>query len=101
MAKTLGIFVSTDKHLDYVIGLTGAAHAKGIEVQIFFSGNGVLLTQFSELSNLVGKARMALCDVSFRALGLKGDVPGFGFKDFATQAKNAEMIKDCDRYVVL
>jgi len=99
MAKTLGIFVSSDKHLDYVIGLTGAAHTKGIDVQIFFSGKGVLLTQSPELANLVGKARMALCEVSFRALGLEGDVPGFGFKDFATQAKNAEMIKNCDRYV--
>ena len=99
MTQTLGIFVSSDKHLDYVIGLTGAAHAKGIDVQIFFSGKGVLLTQSPQLANLVGKARMALCEVSFRALGLEGDVPGFGFKDFATQAKNAEMIKNCDRYV--
>lgn len=43
---------------------------------------------------------MSLCDVSFRALGLKGDVPGFGFKDFATQARNAEIIKNSDRYLV-
>ncbi len=71
MAKTLGIFVSSDKHLDYVIGLTGAAHTKGIDVQIFFTGKGVLLTQSPELANLVGKARMALCEVSFRALGLE------------------------------
>jgi hypothetical protein len=44
---------------------------------------------------------MTLCDVSFRALGLKGDVPGMGFKDFATQAKNADLIEESDRYVVL
>ena len=50
---------------------------------------------------LVGKAKMSLCDVSFRSLGLKGDVPGLGFKDFATQAKNAELIEKSDRYVVL
>ncbi len=30
----------------------------------------------------------------------EGDVPGVGFKDFATQARNAEMIKECDRYLV-
>ena len=47
-----------------------------------------------------GKAKMSLCDVSFRAQGLEGDVPGFGFKDFATQAKNAEIIKTSDRYLV-
>ena len=100
MAEKLGIFVSSDNHLDYVISLTNAAWEKGKEVEIFFTGAGVLLTQDPDFKNLVGKAKMTLCDVSFRALGLKGDVPGLGFKDFATQAKNAELIEKCDRYVV-
>lgn len=100
MAEKLGLLVSSDRHLDYVINLTHAAHDKGKEVEIFFTGKGVLLTQLPDFAKLVGKAKMSLCDVSFRALGLKGDVPGFGFKDFATQAKNAEIIKNCDRYLV-
>ncbi len=100
MAEKLGVLVSSDRHLDYVINLTDAAHAKGKEIEIFFTGKGVLLTQSPEFSQLVGRAKMSLCDVSFRALGLEGDVPGFGFKDFATQAKNAEIIKNSDRYVV-
>ena len=100
MAEKLGILVSSDKHLDYVIHLASAAHDKGKSVEIFFTGKGVMLTQAPEFKKLVGKAKMSLCDNSFRALGLKGDVPGFGFKDFATQAKNAEIIKTSDRYVV-
>lgn len=100
MADKLGILVSSDKHLDYIINVTKAAHAKGKEVEIFFTGQGVLLTQAADFKELVGKAKMSLCDVSFRALGLKGDVPGLGFKDFATQAKNAEIIKNSDRYLV-
>lgn len=100
MAGKLGILVSSDKHLDYIINLTKAAHAKGKEIEIFFTGEGVLLTQSPEFHKLVGLAKMSLCDVSFRTLGLKGDVPGFGFKDFATQAKNAEIIKNSDRYLV-
>ena len=60
----------------------------------------MLLTQSPEFQKLVGKAKMSLCDVSFKALGHEGDVPGFGFKDFATQAKNAEIIKTSDRYLV-
>jgi hypothetical protein len=44
---------------------------------------------------------MTLCDVSFRGLKLEGDVPGLGFKDFATQAKNADLIEKSDRYLVL
>ena len=100
MADKLGILVSSNKHLDYIINLTEAAHVKGKEVEIFFTGQGVLLTQLADFKRLVGKAKMSLCDVSFRALGLKGEVPGFGFKDFATQAKNAEIIKNSDRYLV-
>jgi predicted peroxiredoxin len=101
MAKKLGILVSSNKHLDYVVNLTDAASNKGLDVEIFFTGQGVTLTQEQDFEKLVGKAKMSLCDVSFRALGLKGDVPGFGFKDFATQAKNAEIIKNSDRYIVL
>jgi hypothetical protein len=44
---------------------------------------------------------MALCEVSFRAHNLSGQVPGLGFKDFATQAKHAEMLEDCPHYLVL
>jgi predicted peroxiredoxin len=100
MADKLGILVSSNKHLDYVIALTNAAHEKGKSVEIFFTGKGVLLTQKPEFEQLVGKAKLSVCDVSFRANGLSGDVPGVGFKDFATQARNAEMIESSDRYVV-
>ena len=101
MAEKLGILVSSDKHLDYVVNLTRAANEKGKEVELFFTGKGVLLTQSPDFKNLVGKASLKLCDVSFRALGLKGDVPGMEFKDFATQAKNADLVEKSDRYVVL
>ena len=100
MTEILGIIVSSDKHLDYVNKLTDAANEKGKDVLIFFTGKGVLLTQRPEFSQLVGKAEMSLCDVSFRALGLKREVPGFEPKDFATQEKNVVMIEKCDRYVV-
>ncbi len=100
MAETLGILVGTDKHLDHVISLADAAQTKGKDVEIFFSGQGVMLTQSADFEKLVGKAKLSVCDVSFRANGLQGDVPGVGFKDFATQARNAEMIGSVDRYVV-
>jgi hypothetical protein len=100
MADKLGILVGTDKFLDHVIRLTDAAYNKGKQIEIFFTGSGVLLTQKPDFARLVGKAKLSVCDVSFRGLGLSGDVPGVGFKDFATQARNAEMINACDRYVV-
>ncbi|NOY69964.1 MAG: hypothetical protein GXP53_10860 [Deltaproteobacteria bacterium] len=100
MSDKLGIVAGTDKHLDWVIKLADAAHVKGKKVEIFFTGFGVNLTQRPEFEQLVGKANLSVCDLSFRALGLTGDVPGVGFKDFTTQAKNAEMLNECDRYIV-
>ena len=100
MADRLGILVGTDKYLDHVINLTDAAHAMGKKVTIFFTGSGVELTQNPMFAKLVGKAKLSVCDVSFRALGFSGKVPGVGFKDFTTQARNAEMINTCDRYLV-
>jgi len=103
MAETLGLLVSTDKHLDYITKIVDATHAKGKDIEIFFTGKGVLLTLESDFRKLAGKARLSVCDVSFRANGLNGreeDVPGIGFKDFATQARNAEMIARVDRYLV-
>ncbi len=101
MSSTLGILVNTDKHFDYVFQLAKAAHGKGIETRIFFTGQGVLLTQRQEFKRLVGLARLTVCEVSFRANQLSGEVPGVGFKDFATQAVNAEMVAECDRYIVM
>jgi predicted peroxiredoxin len=103
MVESLGILVSSDKHLDYVVNLTKAAYAKGKTVSLFFTGKGVLLTMQPQFKELVGKAKLSVCDVSFRANGLHGreeEVPGVGFKDFATQARNAEMLARSDRYLV-
>ncbi|BBO78244.1 hypothetical protein DSCW_56610 [Desulfosarcina widdelii] len=103
MTDSLGILVSTDKHLDHVVNLARAAHEKGKSVNVFFTGSGVRLTMQRQFKELVGKAKLSVCDVSFRANGLHGredEVPGVGFKDFATQAKNAEMLAQSDRYLV-
>ena len=101
MAKTLGILVNTDKHFDYLYGLVKAAYKKDIQTRVFFTGRGVLLTKEAGFAHLVGLAKLSVCEVSFRANGLSGEVPGVGFKDFVTQAVNAEMVAGCDRYLVL
>jgi predicted peroxiredoxin len=101
MADTLAIMVSTKESLPHLLGLVAAAAKRDVEVRIFFSGEGVLVTQEPHYAELVGRAKMSLCEVSFRALGLEGDVPGIGYKDFATQARHAEMLEDYPHYLVL
>ena len=101
MARNLGLFVSSDKHLDKIIDLCKAARDKGdVEVTIFLSHKGTLLTQDPRFVELDGLAKMSLCNVGFESNGLKPPVPGIGEKDYATQARNGELIEDCDRYVV-
>lgn len=101
MARTLGILVNTDKNFHYLYALAKAAHKKDIDTQVFFTGPGVLLTKTPDFNQLVGLAKLSVCEVSFRANNLSGDVPGVGFKDFVTQAANADMVANCDRYIVL
>ncbi len=100
MAKKLGVFVSSDKHLDKIINLCQAAKKKDVEVTIFFSHLATLLTQSPKFGELDGLAKMSLCNVGFESNGLKPPVKGIGEKDYGTQARNGELIEECDRYVV-
>ena len=100
MAEKLGILVTSDRHFDHVVGVAEAAKRAGKEVTIFFTGEGVLLTSRPDFGRLPEIAKVDLCEVSYHANGLEGDVPGLNFKNFATQAKNAEMIEDSDRFLV-
>jgi len=100
MARTLGILVSSDKHIDKVIETVKAANRKKVEVTIFFTSRGVLLTQDPRFSQLDGRGRMSLCNVGFEGHGLKPPVPGIGEKDYATQARHGTLIEECDRYLV-
>jgi len=102
MPEKLGICVAGEANLRHVIGLTRAAKAAGKSVEIFFTGEGVRLTQDPRFSELIGSGRVSVCEVSYIANGLRGrPVDGLVDKDFVTQGRNAEMVEECDRYVIL
>ena len=102
MPEKLGICVATDVNLPHVIGLSKAAKASGRDVDVFFTGEAVRLTQDPRFSELLGGGRVTVCEVSYIANGFQGKpVAGLVDKDFVTQARNAEMLEECDRYVIL
>jgi predicted peroxiredoxin len=111
MTPTLGICVASRAQMGHVLGLAKAARAAGKEVKVFFTGEGVLLTQdphFAELLRVakegssLAHGQVSVCEVSYIANGLKGKaVEGMRDKDFVTQGRNAEMVEECQRYVVL
>ncbi len=102
MAQTLGICVTTKNSFSHVIGIARAAKNAGKKAEIFFTGEGVHQSQLKEFTRLLEFAEVAICEVSYISYGYKGiEIPGLGDKDFMTQAKNAEMVEECDRYIVL
>jgi hypothetical protein len=101
MARKLGVFVSSDQHLDKLIKFCKAAQKKGdVDVTIFFSHLGTKLTQDPRFGELEGMAKMSLCNVGFESHGLKPPVQGIAEEDYATQARNGELIEEGDRYIV-
>ena len=102
MTEKLGICVATRSNMPHILGLSKAARAAGKQVEIFLTGDGVHLTQNPRFSELLEAGRVAVCEVSYIANGYKSkEVPGLADKDFATQARNAEMVEECDRYLIL
>jgi hypothetical protein len=100
MPRSLGVFVSSNKHLDKLIRLCQAAKNKDVRVTIFFTHLGTLLTQDPRFGELEGMAKMSICNLGFKGHGLKPPVKGIGDKDYATQARHGVLIEESDRYVV-
>ncbi|MCF8041515.1 MAG: hypothetical protein K9K65_09080 [Desulfarculaceae bacterium] len=101
MAEKLGIFVSSDEHLDHLIGISRAATKAGKEVEVFLTNRGVLLAKDPRFLEMEGLAHVSLCNVNFEAFKMEKPVPLVADKDFATQMRHADMIAECDRYIVL
>jgi hypothetical protein len=102
MSEHLGICVATKKNLEHVIGLAKAAKAAGKVVEIFFTGEGVHHTKDPRFGELLDTGKVKVCEVSYIANGYKGqEVPGLVDKDFVTQGRNAEMVDECERYIIL
>ena len=107
--ERLGIFVPTDKNLDHVIGVAKAAKKAGKVLTIFFTHDGVLMTQqakYPELADIIDREdgdEISLCNVRWEEHGRKGKpVPAaMGDKDLATQSRHCAMLGVCDRYLVI
>jgi hypothetical protein len=83
--------------------LTAAARRAGFGVELFLTGDGVELLRDEAFSTLLELAeRVGVCEVSARQRGIAPeDVAGLRSRDFVTQARNAELVEGCDRYLVL
>lgn len=102
MPGTLGICVTRSDALPYLLGITRAALRAGKRVEIFVTGEGARFTQEPGFAELVATARVGICEVSYIAAGYQGvEIPGLRDRDFVTQARNAELVERCDRYLLM
>lgn len=101
MAEVLGIFVSSDKNLDHLLGLCHAVRDSKRKAIIFLTYRGVLLTQDPRFEGLLDCPEITLCNVGYESFKLEKPNRHIEEKAYATQARHTMMIEDCDRYVVM
>ena len=99
MKKTLGIYVTSDRHLEKLMLLCKAAKKKGLAVKVFFTHEGTRLCTDPQMEELAGIVDAALCKVGFESQQLKASRAVLDSKAYSSQSWHAEMIYDCDRYL--
>ena len=99
MKKTLGIYVTSDRHLEKLMLLCKAAKKKGVAVKVFFTHEGTRLCTDPQMEELAGIVDAALCKVGFESQQLKASRAVLDSKAYSSQSWHAEMIYDCDRYL--
>ena len=97
--KSLGIYISSDRHLDQLIKLCRSAKNKGVTIKLFFTHLGTRLCTDPRMDELQQLADVALCKVGFADNRLDASDATVNEKGFSSQAWHAEMIYDCDRYI--
>lgn len=98
----LGILITTDRHLDHILGISRAACAKGHELAIFAMNEGTRLLNFPEFIQLceLENTTMSLCNHSATELGV--DTTGISKEIIVgSQFNNAMMNNQSDKVIVL
>jgi sulfur relay (sulfurtransferase) complex TusBCD TusD component (DsrE family) len=98
----LGIIITTDRHLDHVIGITQTANAKGHEVSIFAMDSGTCLLGYPEFTQLCTAENVviSLCQHSASEHGV--DTEGVSKEIvLGSQFNNAMMNNEADKVISL
>ncbi len=102
MSMKLGILVNTDRHLKHILGLTGAAAAKGHSVELFVMDGGIRLLTDDRIRALAERegVSMSYCAHSASTQGANADdIPDAIIS--GSQLNNAMMNNAADRVIVL
>lgn len=98
----LGIIVTSDRHLNHIIGLARAASKKGHDVSIFAMDSGTRLLGNTEFTQLCSEdnVMMSLCQHSADEQGVSTE--GISKEIvLGSQFNNAMMNSEADKVIVL
>ena len=98
----LGIFISTDRNLQQLVGIVGEAVARGHQVKVFVMDAGSKLLETDEFRSICGLkgVEAAFCDLNAKAYGVDTDKAS-QFTSRGSQYNNALMMHDADRVLSL
>lgn len=98
----LGLIITTDRHLEHIIGITKAANAKGHEVSIFAMDAGTRLLDKPEFRGLCreGNVVMSVCQHSASEHGVNTDGVSKEIV-LGSQFNNAMMNNESDKVITL
>jgi hypothetical protein len=98
----LGILITTDRHLNHILGICRAASAKGHEVVIFAMNEGTRLIAYLEFIRLCEFENTSISLCSHSAAELDVDTSGVPKEIIiGSQFNNAMMNNQSDKVIVL
>lgn len=99
--KTLGIFVVSDAHLEYVVPLAQAAVREGLTVCVHLMGSGVRLVQQDAIDQLAPLAHISICSESAGFFKVDRELSQDRPKTLVTPGEMARMLRRCDRHLFI
>ncbi len=104
MANEIGIFVTNERNMHHILGISRAATTRGANVRIFLTWTGTKLARDPQFPELCKVATVAVCADSYKNMGYdpEKDLPaGLVEKQMSTQSKHVDIVNQCDIYLTL
>jgi hypothetical protein len=103
MCNDLGICVTSKDSMEHLKGIVWSAWKAGLHTNVFLTGDGVHLTQDPDFPEVITHShKIGICELSYINFKYdKKDLPQLHDKQFVTQMRNAEIVEQCRRYILL
>ncbi|MBI5062690.1 MAG: hypothetical protein HZB87_04265 [Desulfatitalea sp.] len=99
--KTLGIFVTSDCHLEYVFPLAQAANREGLAVCVHLLGTGVRLVRQEAFDRLSTLACISICCESAEFFKVDGQLAKERQEQLVPAGELARILRRCDRHLFI